>query len=257
MPVVFGPSTGPRQGPNGERYDYRGARRTVAAVSYLTDHALLARFLPPHCVLDGDPVVTVEHVHLHQLEWLAGRDYSLLQVKYPVLYSGSEQARGPFLPVLWENRVEPILTGREELGFAKLYCELPRPELHEGVSRWSARWDGHEFCRLTLGDLHDAPSPAPNPAVDGVIHQRYMPGLSDGRADIDEMVISPASATIDYASFQRGIGSIEFIPSTWQQLPTMFHIVNALANLPVIEIRGASLAHTIGASALSDQRRLE
>ena len=32
-----------------------------------------------------------------------------------------------FLVVLWENLTDPILTGREELGFSKIYCEIPEP----------------------------------------------------------------------------------------------------------------------------------
>ncbi len=58
-------------------------------------------------------------------------------------------------------------------------------------------------------------------------------------------------------SFQRGKGSIEFIKSTWEQMPTMFHIVNALASLPVLENRDSSFACTIGYKDLSDQRVLK
>jgi Acetoacetate decarboxylase (ADC) len=103
MPVVFGPTAGPRQAPDGSRFDYSQARRETASVSFLTDGAVLSRYLPARCTLAGEPVVTVEHSTLFDLEWLAGRGYSLLNVKYPVEYRGDERASGPFLSVLWEN----------------------------------------------------------------------------------------------------------------------------------------------------------
>ncbi|SED97628.1 hypothetical protein SAMN05443249_6095, partial [Beijerinckia sp. 28-YEA-48] len=63
-------------------------------------------------------------------------------------------------------------------------------------------------------------------------------------------------ASVQHDRFQLGKGCVEFVRSAWEQLPTMFHIINALADLPVIEQRGATLAETRGAKDLSDQRRL-
>ncbi|WP_271146007.1 acetoacetate decarboxylase family protein [Brevundimonas sp. NIBR10] len=259
MPVVFGPTCGPRQGPDGELYDYADAPRTTVTMSFLTQASALEAYLPPFCVLDGEPVVTVEHIELRDLEWLAGRTYSLLGVKYPVRYAGpSESVRGPFYAVLWENRPEPILSGREELGFAKLYCELPAPRVLRGRRQWAAVWDGHTFIELSVDNLRDAVPPAANPAIDGVIHHRYLPRVSaTSEAEIEQMVLTPAGgATVRYESYQRGDAEVRFLPSTWEQLPTMFHIVNALAALPVLESRGASIAVTRGGKDLSDQRVL-
>lgn len=214
--------------------------------------------MPPQCVLDGEPVVTIEHIQLREVNWLAGRGYNILGVKFPVVYQGrAETARGAFLAVLWENMAEPILTGREELGYAKLYCDLPPPAETEDAVYYSASWDGHEFARLTLDGLEDA-EPARAPDTDGVIHHRYLPSLrSIGGADVDEMVITPAGG---YESrlerFRRGHGNVAFIRSTWAQMPTMYHIVNRLADWPVLEARDAWVAETRGTKDLSDQRVL-
>lgn len=258
MPVGFGPSPGPRQGPAGQRFDMTQAPRSTATVSFLTDASALAKLLPPCCVLEGEPIVTVEHVSLRALEWLAGRGYNLLGVKFPVRYVGpAETVRGPFMSVLWENRAEPIITGREELGFAKLYCDLPEPRILRDAWHYAASWDGHEFIRLTLSNLVDVEPPARR-SYDGVLHHRFLPSLSvDGGADVDEMVLSPSgSAAPVYRRFRQGDGAITFVPSSWEQLPTMFHIVNALADLPVHRVLGATLADTRGANDLSDQRAL-
>jgi Acetoacetate decarboxylase (ADC) len=258
MPVVFGPSAGPRQGPEGETYDYSEAPRTTAAVSFLTTAAALERLLPPHCVLDAEPVVTVEHVELRELEWLAGRGYSLLGVKFPVRYRGpAETARGPFPSVLWENRVEPILSGREELGFAKLFCELPPPRVLGGVHNYSAIWDGHTFIRMSLSGLEEA-SPPQAARVDGTIHHRFFPRVArTGEAEIEQMVLTPnGGGPIRHERYRKGRGTVEFVRSKWEQLPTMFQIINALADLPIIEPRGGSISDSRGAKDLSDQRVL-
>jgi hypothetical protein len=258
MPVGFGPTVGPRQGPASELYDYSHSPRTVAGVTFATDGDAIQRLLPPGCTVDGEPLVTVEWSELRELEWLAGRSYSMLGVKFPVVYRGKrEQARGPFLSVLWENRPEPIISGREELGFAKLFCQLPEPRILNGRHVWSASWDGHVFMRLELVDLVDSPVPAPVAKTDGTLHHRYLPRLGEpGHAEVEQMVISPSGATVRTVSYRTGTPSLTFVPSTWEQLPTMFHIVNALAELPLIEMRDGWLAETRGASDLTDQREL-
>jgi len=259
MPVVFGPSTSPRQGPNGESYDYSRAPRTTSTVRFLTDAARLSRLLPPLCALDGEPIVTVEHVELRELEWLAGRGYNMLGVKFPVAYVGPrESLRGSFLSVLWEDRPEPILSGREELGFAKLFCELPPARVLNGRTTRSAVWDGHEFVRMTLDDLAPAQEPPqPDASFAGVLHHRFVPSLRGDDPDVEEMVMTPAGgAQVHYGSVRRGRGQVEFRRSSWEQLPTMFQVVNALADLPVLEELGGSLIESIGGKDLSDQRVL-
>jgi hypothetical protein len=259
MPVVFGPSTGPRQGPGGEGYDYSDAPRTTVAVSFLTQAEALQALLPPGCQLDGEPVVTVEHTELRELEWLAGRGYSMLGVKFPVVFQGkNDHVRGPFLSVLWENRPEPIISGREELGFAKLYCELPTPRVIRDDKIWVAAWDNHIFATLTLTGLKDASPSAPAVPIDGMLHYRYLPRLGEpGHAEVEQMVMSPAGAKMQILSYQEGTPSIDFVRSTWEQLPTMYNIVNTLADLPILEMRSGWLAETKGGGDLSDQRVIE
>ncbi|MET4803837.1 acetoacetate decarboxylase family protein [Bradyrhizobium sp. LB11.1] len=258
MPVVFGPTVGPRQGPDGQAYDYSESPRASVAVSFLSEADALTQLLPPGCRLDGEPIVTVERSDLLEVEWLAGRAYSMLAIKFPVAFEGERDCvRGPFLSVLWENRPEPIISGREELGFAKLYCELPPPRAVGGVYEWSALWDGHEFLRLGLSDLADADPPPPTLPIDGTLHHRYLPGLSEpGLADLEQIVMSPSGARVRTISYRKGKPSIAFVRSTWEQLPTMYHIVNALADLPIKEMRAGCLAETRGASDFSNQRVL-
>ena len=57
---------------------------------------------------------------MKEIEWLAGRGYNTLGVSFPAVFEGEvDRATGSLLTVLWENLTDPILTGREELGFSK------------------------------------------------------------------------------------------------------------------------------------------
>jgi hypothetical protein len=54
----------------------------------------------------------------------------------------------------------------------------------------------------------------------------------------------------------RGEGEVQFHKTTWEDLPTMFHIVNAFHNLEIKEFLGAVVVKTVGGKDLSDQRIL-
>jgi hypothetical protein len=109
---------------------------------------------------------------------------------------------------------------------------------------------------MSLSQLVQAPPPAP-PSVDGLLHYRYLPAVNDAtRADIETVTMTPAGSPTKTESFFRGTGEVKFLHSSWEQLPTQFQVVNALAALPQIEQRGATLTFQRGAKDLSDVRTL-
>jgi hypothetical protein len=115
---------------------------------------------------------------MKEIEWLAGRGYNILGVTFPAVFKGKEDtARGPFLTVLWENLADPIITGREELGFSKIYCELPEPRISRGEAHAVAGWLGFNFMDLSVKNLTQKPVDEAQGAkqVDGTLHYKYMP----------------------------------------------------------------------------------
>ena len=265
MPTHFGPSTGPRRGPDGRGYDcLDNPRSTALALSFLTESAHLQAFLPPGFSLDGEPVVTVNANYMTEIEWLAGRGYNTLGVSFPARFDGErDHARGSLLTVLWENLTDPIITGREELGFSKIYCELPEPTVLRGQHHAIASWLGFKFLDLHLRDLQrqspdEIAAALAAPSGDGILHYKYMPRTGEwGKADIAYPVLTPA-ATPNRKVLERhvGTGSLQFHRARWEDLPTQYFVVNAFAGLPILEYRGASLTRSIGGKDLSDQRIL-
>ena len=80
---------------------------------------------------------------------------------------------------------------------------------------------------------------------------------SGAQADAAYAVLTPA-ATPNRRVLQRqvGAGRLQFHRARWEDLPTQYNIVNALADLEIREYRGASLTKTVGGKDLSDQRIL-
>jgi DTW domain-containing protein YfiP len=57
-------------------------------------------------------------------------------------------------------------------------------------------------------------------------------------------------------SHKEAEGSLIFHRAAWRDLPTMYHVVNALADLPVLSSRGALIATTRGGKPNRDQQIL-
>ena len=125
MPTHFGPMTGPRNSPNGTRFSRPDCRRIeILELPFRTEEGAIRDLLPPGFELMGEPIVTIVAVYMANIAWLAGRGYNTLGVTAPVRYIGErDTGEGVLQLVLWENLPEAILTGREQLGFSKLYCE--------------------------------------------------------------------------------------------------------------------------------------
>ncbi|WP_322047953.1 acetoacetate decarboxylase family protein [Paraburkholderia sp. J67] len=263
MPVPFGPAPGPRQHPEGRMWTKEETGRMEAEwmkVSYLTDEARLANLLPPGFSLRGAPIVSVSCAWFDKLYWLAGRGYGILSIDFPVTYRGkTETLEGTFCPVIWEGAPDAIMTGREELGFPKMFANIPRISRDsEGNASSHASWLDFRFCDVALSGLVEEANPAKNlPGSGGgaQLYFKYMPRTSPGgREGADVAYVTTAappagsggsSDNIKFADFEfrrwTGKGTVAWHAATFQQLPLAAHVVNVLADLEVIEYIDAEL----------------
>jgi len=265
MPTHFGPSMGPRQGPDGRRYECReGPKVTAVAVNFLTNREQLSALLPERFEVGPQPMVTVYATYMTDIEWLAGRGYNTLGVTFPAVFRGEvDRVSGQFLAVLWENLADPIITGREELGFAKIYCELPDPKVQSGEMHCQASWLGFTFLELIAENLKPQSRDQIEDFVagqtgDGRLHYKYIPMTGQwGEADAEYAVLTPA-ATPNQVIEERSVGegTVRFHSATWEELPTLFHIVNTLGALEIKQYLGASVTKMVGMKDLRDQRIL-
>ena len=267
MPTHFGPSLGPRQGPDGRRYAcVDSPDDTVFQATFKADKAQLEKLLPPGFTLREPCTITFDFSFITNIEWLAGRGYNTFGVAIPATYNGTtDTVHGDLLLVLWENKADPILTGREDLGFSKIYCEIPEPQCIGSDVICRASWDGFEFASFKLSGLvginaEDMPpeSDSAEPS-EGTLHYKYIPKTGcPGEADAEYAVLTPGewpNMKFDLIK-QAEAATLVFNPGTWEQLPTLVNIVNILSELTLGECTQAMMTKARGGKDLSDQRIL-
>lgn len=265
MPTHFGPSIGPRQGEGGCKPARIDSHHTIQrSVSFLTRREQLEALLPEGFEVGEEPVVTIEAAYITHIEWLAGRGYNTLGVRFPAVFKGKQdQVTGSFLAVLWENLTDPILTGREELGFSKIYADIPEPRIYRGETHCTAGWMGFNFMHMEMKNMtqlspDEIAASTGEESGEGLLHYKYIPRTGEwGEADVAYVTMTPfRGLVVDLKEMWRGDGTVQFHKATWEDLPTQFNIINAFHDLEVKEYRGATLVKSVGCKDVSDQRIL-
>jgi hypothetical protein len=151
---------------------------------------------------------------------------------------------------------DPIITGREELGYAKLFADLrSRPEGRD-AHRCVASWDGHTFAELEFDGITEV-TPEAAAQQDGVLHFRYVPGVDAGsEPDYMGAVLTPAVDGVKVIRQATAAGRVRFVRSSWEQLPTFYNVVNALERLPVVSYGECVVRHLRRNIENRGQRRL-
>lgn len=254
MPTHFGPSLGPRQGPAGRTHDPdEGQRATLIWVSHAVRPEQIAAILPDGFEPAENPDLTVEIKNISNIAWLAGRGYSVATVSTGVRWLGEGTARdGRFKLVLWENMADPIITGREELGYPKVFGDIPDIAETRGTARGTASWFGHDFLDVAVDSLRaSSGGPPGGPSY----HTHYMPRVGQpGVPGLSQTILTPpGQGALRVVERQAGHGRARFRAGTWEQLPTLKTIVDGLAGLDLGPCWGAGLVRTEGSSDLRRQ----
>lgn len=208
-------------------------------------------------------------MNLSNLPWLAGRGYNTTGIYLNNIVHDETSTRGSLLSVLFESFTDPIVTGREELGFPKVFATTTDPVLAEDGSReYGVSWFGHEFMRLRFPKLKETEPPTTrpfqhsSPTVEGLLAYRYMPAIGrPGEADAEYAVFLPPPTKPDviktfYLPGDGYTADVKITKSSFEQLPTLHHIVNKLASIPLKEVKEQCVIDQIGASDVARVVRL-
>lgn len=260
MPTHFGPIFGATSlcsaVDEGPKFDYRDSDVTVISVRFLSNSEQLEELLPGGVGLEmgAEPLVTVMAAYLKNIAWLAGHGYNILGVSFPAVFSGEkDHVKGDLLLVLWQNLADPIIVGREELGYSKIYAEIPEPRIYQGETHCTASWLGFKFLDMKLENMkqlspEEVTAATSQQTSEGSMHYKYIPRTGEwGNADVAYVTLSrsakPHALTKEV---WQGEGTVEFHKATWEDLPTQFRIVNAFHNLEIKEYRDASIVKGTG-----------
>jgi acetoacetate decarboxylase len=213
---------------------------TSMSLSFVTDAERLSHYLPDPFRVADLPTITITYARNRNVDWLAGHGYNLVAVTAAARFRGEcDQLDGNYCLVMWENLADPILTGRELQGIPKLYAEIEDHTVDDG--RWSTRVShfGHSFLEIAVDGLRvptEAEVAAAAAAREGRDHPmawRFLPAVGGFGPGVSEFTTYPSENVIEQAWV--GEGAFTWHTQTWEQNPTQCHIINALAELPVLE----------------------
>jgi acetoacetate decarboxylase len=273
---------GPRQDSKGLSYasSLVSSSTVTATIKFKTSATLLRTLFPNSAYrfrkTDTVALVSFPVQTLSNMAWLAGGSYDLLgffihDVDYTT--QNGQVLHGSYCPVMFENLTDPILSGREELGYPKVFSDISISTGNQnGAKTCEARlsWRGAEWATFRwhcLSESHvddSQPNGLSEPTDEGLLVHKCVPATgksvrSKHRADAEYDVFIPSSkpggprvATVqkaEHAEFKiKDLG--------FNKLPTLHHIVSWLAEVPVFEIVEANIVNMDGVADLSGARRI-
>lgn len=258
MPLSFGPCAGPRQGFSGRARAgvTASAEYSTAFVTFKTRKSYLSSLLPSSDFKiksqGGWTTATFLVTRLMNLKWLGGRGYTHFGLYiHNVEHTGgilgrsidaeNDEKMGDYLPVLFENMADPIITGREELGFSKVFAALDEKRLNSSYEL-SASWENTGFCHIRLAGLEKGESRAvvPNPPL---YHRKIISSSNEaGKVDVEYNTIS--NLTLAEGKMENTWSAkeaeISFTALKGRELedafPTLANIIDGLRRVEVEEI---------------------
>ncbi len=149
----------------------------------------------------------------------------------------------------------------EGAGFSKVYAEIAGPVILDDKAKVSVSWHGFNFLDIKVNKLVEQSVEAlgnSGKVSDGELHFKYMPKTGDwGSSDVEYPTFTPALCNKGRVLKNfKGEGSLSWNKAQWEDLPTLYNIVNTLADLEVVEYLGASLSYSEGTKDLREQRIL-
>ncbi|KAI5927748.1 hypothetical protein F4810DRAFT_279687 [Camillea tinctor] len=276
MPVSFGPFPGPRQDHLGRSQSGHTQRTFLTtSVKFTTSRTYLETLFPTTSFKFKSPATlctaSISVTTLGNMSWLGGGGYTHWGLYiHGVEYKKKDGSSivGTYLPVLFEDLADPIISGREELGMSKIYCEMDIKRTADSY-HLAASWRGAKFLDLALDNLK-----ADDPSTEhgtiggesdyGILTYKYIPAVGEpGKADVEYACVVPHAeeakvVTAKVQSVARSAAAnIKFGSKDWDSLPTLHHVAAGLAEIPIYEVLSAKVVEGLGVPDVSTCRRIE
>lgn len=277
MPLSFGPAPGPRQDIWGNSRFSLNQTFVTASIKFKTSATFLKNLFPTES-FSFESAGTVAYASfstttLGNMTWLGGGGYNHFGLYiHGVQYTKRDGTTitGTYMPLLFESLADPIVSGREELGMPKVYCQI---DIHRRKKSYhmQASWQGAKFCDFSLQDLTKSESTLETGTIGGetdygILVYRYIPAVGRnmrGKSDCeyaivvpheDEAKIVPAKVK---AVERTTKAAVSFNKLDWNALPTLYHIVSVLTDIPIYEVVSSKVVEGTGVPDVSTARRIE
>jgi len=271
MPIGFGPMT--KQRP----ISGSGATFTTASVKFKTSRTFLQNLFPTTSFKFKGPgtvcYASWSQTTFTKVERLGGSGYSSIGLYvHDVEYTKQDGTviEGSYLPLVLENLADTIISGRDEIGLPKVFCNI---NTRQGTDSFSIRcsWNGVSFMSIDIANLTQDDSGARCDTFEsdgstdkGLLLYKYFPAtlVSDSKAGAADaaypVFVDGNKQTGQVASkWTSGQASIKVAASAPEDLPTLHHIVSKLQEMPIFEVIQCGIVEGTGASDMSAGQRIE
>jgi hypothetical protein len=197
--------------------------------------------------------------------WLGGSGYNHFGLYiHGVQYKKRDGTTvdGTYIPVLFENLADPIVTGRDETRHAEIYCEIDI-ERSSNSYDMQASWREASFASINIADL-DVVDQVTDATEENELLYKYIPAVGEkGKADCEYAIVVPhaeeakKSPSIVMSVKMSKKADIKFHRLDKERLPTLHHVVETLSEIPIYEVLEAKVVEGLGGQDLSSARRIE
>jgi acetoacetate decarboxylase len=151
---------------------------------------------------------------------------------------------GQFSLVVWENNTQPIIGGREETGVPKIFADIQDLHIFPPKHFTNASYEGNTFLRLEMVEVQPIEGqPLENVKAASLslnnLNFRFIPKVGCPGVELGQPVLYPQGTIVKNA--WMGKGTVEWIKLRPEQNPSQFHIIDALADLPIIKMAQAMM----------------
>ncbi|KAF4962159.1 hypothetical protein FSARC_9733 [Fusarium sarcochroum] len=286
-PVSFGPMPSPRQGHYGKRRPSDEESFKTWSIRFKSSATYLKTLFPTTQFSFYKPGTVAEATflctELNGMKWLGGGGYKFFGLWiHGVQYEKKDGSKiyGSFLAVLLEDLADPIITGREELGMPKIFCNIDVEEKGE-TTNIRCSWRGAQFVDITMNGLGqdvkaetngtndtnghttpNGPDSHPAPKDQGTLVYRYIPSVGNpGVPDAAYTVFLEnglETNTRRVESSSVGSGSdLKLTAGTWDTLPTLNNIATGFSEIPIYDIIESKVESGRGVDDISHARRID
>ncbi|KAK5047454.1 hypothetical protein LTR84_006550 [Exophiala bonariae] len=256
QPTAFGPMAGV----SGLETNYTSkmAKTLNINIRFMTSGTLLRNLFPTKSYsFAATDTVVMASFHFQSranVELLANQGFERLTFAiHGVNYTKKDGSvvPGKFVPVVFENCADVITASREELGYPSIFSDINLKSPQENSLEVSLSWRGVQWARLRAENL--VKSTEFGHMGENILVHRSLPKITDemttSRFDLEQDILI-AESVVDRSSNTNGCvilndyqnvrkscqAGIDITAKDPEELPTLHHIVNRLAELPIFSI---------------------
>jgi len=230
----------------------------LVSTSFETTPEALESLLPAHIAPTDSNLVYVNRLRYRGIDYLAGRGYEEIVVAVNARHEHDGKViNAPYVVCVWVDEIPSILSGREALGYPKLYAQIPQLIEVEDRIHFSASEYGTKFLDADVRNLKRLPDSA-LPKINSSVSEfnfawKYIQGPEH---TIDADYITLTRMSWDYKQAWIGEGEARFTPTSFEATPASFAAIKGLAALPVVAKKPAFAAKATAIIYRDETKRL-